>query len=136
MSLYSYALDAEKGEAEKHGHHQHGDQQRAPGSLGGPDGEHDGQTTADQDRGVGGAECGIDRFAGRTEISEVLKAVDQIGAKQSAEEHDFGAEEDPHAEVGGVALLLLGGEVVEQRRIVSFTVDGDRAIVQREPPLF
>ena len=49
--------------------------------------------------------------------SEVPSAVDQVGAEQAAEEHDFGGEEDPHAQVGGIALLLLGGEVVQERGI-------------------
>ena len=50
---------------------------------------------------------------------------DQVGAEQSAEEHDFGGEEDPHAETGGVALLLLGGEVMQEGRVsgVSFAVN-------------
>ena len=50
---------------------------------------------------------------------KVPAAVNQIGAEQAAEEHDFGGQEDPHAEAGGVALLLLGGEVVQQCRVVS-----------------
>ena len=39
-------------------------------------------------------------------------AVDQIGGKQSAEEHDFRQQEEPHAEVGGVVLLRHGLEMM------------------------
>ena len=50
------------------------------------------------------------------------KAVDQVGAEQTAEEHDFGGEEDPHAETGGVALLLFGREVMQQCGVVQVLV--------------
>jgi hypothetical protein len=75
--------------------------------LRGPDGENHGQAAADEDGGVGGAESAL-MEAGGGEISEVPAAVDQVGAEQAAEEHDFGGEEDPHAEAGGIALLLFG----------------------------
>ena len=51
--------------------------------------------------------------------AEVPATVDQVGAEQAAEEHDFGGEEDPHAEAGRVALLLFGGEVVQECGIVG-----------------
>src|ERR1019366_3272008 len=59
---------------------------------------------------------------------------------QAAADEDGGvgaAESSVDGRAGGVALLLLGGEVVQQGRIgaVSLAVNGRRAIVQREPPL-
>src|SRR5689334_25064566 len=108
------ALNAKECKAEEHRQDQHYDQQAATGGLRGPDREDDGQAAADQNGGVGRAERGVDRLAGGSEVAEVHAAVDQVRTKQSAEEHDFGGKEDPHAEVRGVALLLLGGEVMQQ----------------------
>ena len=138
------AFDAEEGDAEEHRQDQHRNQERSTRGLGCPDGEHHGQAAADQNGGVSAAEPGIDRLAGGCEITEVPTAIDQVGAEQAPEEHDFGGEEDPHAEAGGIALLPLGGEVVQERRVVSavsVTVNAAlngscRAIGQREPPLY
>src|SRR5579863_4976727 len=88
------AFDAEKGKAEEHGQDEHGDHEHAPCGLGSPNGKDDGQAAADEDSGVGSAQRGINRFAGGCEISEVPAAINQIGAKQAAEKHDFSAEED------------------------------------------
>src|SRR5271165_6294786 len=132
-------FDAEEGASEDHGEREHGEQKAAARSLCGPDGEHDGQAAADEDGGVGAAESSVNGRAGGGEVSEVPSAVDQVGAEQAAEKHDLGREEDPHAEVGGVALLLFGGEVVQESGIVSFSVSltGNRccwAIRHWEPP--
>jgi hypothetical protein len=108
------ALDAEEGEAEKHGQDEAANHQGAPSGLSAPNGEHHGQAAADEDRRVRGAKAGLNRGAGGSEISKVQAAVNQIGAEQSAEEHDFGSQEDPHTEAGGIALLLRFGEVVQQ----------------------
>src|ERR1019366_7170515 len=131
------SFDTEEDASEKHGEREHGEEKPATRRLRGPDGEHDGHAAADEDGGVGAAESSVDGRAGGGEISEVPTAINQVGAEQAAEEHNFGGEEDPHAEAGGVALLLFGGEVVQQGRIgaVSLAVNGRRAIVQREPPL-
>ena len=102
------ALDAEEGETEQHGDDEADNQQRAARGLRGPDGEHYGQAAADEHGGVGGAERHVDGFAGGGEVSEIPAAVNQVGAEQAAEEHDFGGEEDPHAQAGGIALLLRG----------------------------
>ena len=50
-----------------------------------------------------------------TKAVVVERAVHQVGAEQAAEEHDFGQQEHPHAEGGGLPLLLHVGEVVLQR---------------------
>src|SRR5258708_3844621 len=105
-------FDAEKGETEKHGGGKAGDQEDSASSLRRPHGEHNGQTAANEDRGVGCAEGHVDGFAGGSEVCEVPVAVNQIRAKQSPEEHDFGREENPHAQAGGITLLLLIGGVV------------------------
>src|SRR5271155_1099155 len=115
-------LDTEEGKTEKHGDPEHGDQQGSAGGLSGPDGEDHGQTTADEYGGIGGAERSVDGFAGGGEVSEVPPAVNQVGAEQAAKKHDFGGEEDPHAQAGGVALLLRLGEVVQQARVIGFAV--------------
>src|SRR3974390_477899 len=131
------ALDTEKSDAEKHGEDKHCQEQRAARCLRRPYGENDSQAAADQNGRVGSAESSVDRLAGGGKIAEVPSAINQIGAEEAAEEHDFGSEKDPHAEVGGILLLLRGGKVVQERRVmaVSFTVNGSGTIVQREPPL-
>jgi hypothetical protein len=45
-------------------------------------------------------------------VAEVPRAIDQVSAEQAAEEHDFCGEKGPHAQAGGIALLLLGGEMM------------------------
>src|ERR1700679_456861 len=53
------ALNAEESAAENQREDEAGDQKRATGGLGSPDGEYDGQAAADENRGVGGAERGV-----------------------------------------------------------------------------
>ena len=48
----------------------------------------------------------------RDEGRVVPVAIDQVGGEEAAEEHDFGEQEEPHGEVGGVDLLAHGFEVV------------------------
>ena len=52
-------------------------------------------------------------------------AVEHVGQEQAAEEHDFGDEEQPHAERGGFVLLPQRIEVVLQVRMVM----GVRAVI-------
>ncbi len=112
------AFDAEEDETEQHGDDEAANQQRAARGLCGPDSEDYGQAAADQHCSIGGAVGHVDGFAGGGEVSKVQAAVDQVSAEQAAEEHDFSGEEDPHAQAGGVALLLRLGEVVQERRVV------------------
>jgi hypothetical protein len=46
----------------------------------------------------------------RTRVVPV--AVEQVGEEHAAEEHDFGQQEEPHAEAAGLALLLFRLEVM------------------------
>src|SRR5580700_3178202 len=106
------AFDAKEHDAEQHGDDETNNQQRAARSLRGPDGKDYRQTAADQYRGIGRAQAHVDRLAGRGEVSKIQAAVDQVRAEQAAEKHDFRGEEDPHAQAGGIPLLLRLGEVV------------------------
>src|ERR1700677_2832365 len=134
------SLNAEEGETEEHGDGEADEQEGAASGLRGPDGEDYGQAAADEHGSVGGAETHIDAFAGGSEVSEVPAAVNQVSAEQTAEKHDFGGEENPHAQAGGVALLLRLGEVVQESGVVRLAVSvfaktGCEVIGQRGPPL-
>ena len=63
-------------------------------------------------RGVGGAPANLQLVRGLDEGWVVPVAIDQVGGKEPAEEHDFGQQEEPHGEVGGIALLRVGFEVM------------------------
>src|ERR1700733_6435790 len=140
-------FNAQKDEAEKHGNHEHADQERAAGGLRRPDGKDNGQTAADEYAGVGGAEVHIDCLPARREVAEIPPAVNQVAAEQAPEKHDFRRQEHPHAETGCIALLLRCGEVVQQSwivRNVSLAVmvvnrgkgAGAGVILQRGPPRY
>jgi hypothetical protein len=116
------AFNPEKSEAEEHSQDEAADHQLTIGNLRSPDREDDGQAAADQDSGIGGAESGVDGLAGSAEISEIPETIDQVRAEQPPEKHNFGGEEDPHAKIGGVTLLLFGGEVMQQSRAVDVVV--------------
>jgi len=111
-------FDTEKDEAEKHGDREHADEQSSTRRLRGPDGEDDGQAAADEYSRVGCAERCINRFAGRPEVSEIPPPVNQVGAEKATKKHDFRAEEDPHSQTGGIALLLRFSKVMQQCGIV------------------
>jgi hypothetical protein len=122
LLLILNALDSKEYQSEKHREHEHEKHDGALRSLGSPDCEHDGQTAADQDGGVNSAEPDGDRCTGSGKVSEVLAPINQVRAEQSTEEHDFGSQEDPHAKIGSVLLLLFSGEVMEQRRAMDVVV--------------
>src|ERR1700728_450189 len=132
------ALDAQECEPEEHRDHEAADQQPATSRLRSPNRKNNRQTTADEDSGVCGAKRSIDRLAGGAEISEIPPAINQIGAEQTAEEHDFSAQENPHSETGGIALLLRIGEVMQQlRMMLLFVMQANQGTIgQWEPPLF
>src|ERR1035437_11137022 len=88
------ALDAQECEPEEHGDHEAPDQETATSRLRSPNRKNNSQTTADEDRGVRGTKRSADRLAGGAEISKVPPAINQIGAEQTAEEHDFSGQED------------------------------------------
>ena len=64
-------FDTEKDETEQHRDYEPANQQSAAGRLRSPDGENHGQTAADEDSGIGGAESGVNGLAGGAEIPEV-----------------------------------------------------------------
>src|SRR5579862_2623791 len=83
------------------------------------------------------AEHGVDRLAGRSEISKVPVAVNQIRAEHAAKKHHLGGQKNPHAQAGGVALLFRFGEMMQEFRMVLFFLmktHNCAAIGQREPP--
>ena len=45
------------------------------------------------------------------------RPVDHVGRDQAAEEHDLGGQEDPHAQVRRVVLLLQVVELVHEDRL-------------------
>ena len=140
--LVFFAFDAEEDAAEEHGDDEAANQQRPAGGLRGPNGKYDGQAAANEHGGVGGAKGCVDGFAGGAEVAEVPETIDQISAEHAAEEHDFGREENPHAQAGGIALLTLGGKVMPQREAIrrmfaavnAAVCDNRLAIGQRGPP--
>ena len=57
----------------------------------------------------------VELVAGGGEGRLVLRAVDRVGQKQAAEEHDLGGQKEPHAQFVGFVLLLQIVELVRQR---------------------
>ena len=56
-------------------------------------------------------------IAGRGEGGRILVAIDRVGQKQPAKEHDLSDEKNPHAQRAGFALLLHVLEMVLQRAV-------------------
>ncbi|MGB8912387.1 MAG: hypothetical protein WCC85_08945, partial [Candidatus Sulfotelmatobacter sp.] len=113
-----FAFDTKESEAEKHGDRQHADQQGSTRGLRGPNRENDGQTAANKYGRVGCTKRRINRFAGRSEVSEVPLPVYQVSTEQPAKEHDFSSKKDPHSQTGSIALLLLLSKVMQESGIV------------------
>src|SRR5271157_3198704 len=89
------SLDAKEDESKNDGKNQVAQQHGTLGVLGRVDRQNHGQAAADQDSRVGSTQAESQGLAGGAKFGEVLEAVDQIGAEQSTEEHDFGGEENP-----------------------------------------
>src|SRR5450759_1850862 len=142
-------LDHQEGHAEQYGNDEVADKNFAAACLCCFHRQHNRNRTHDQHRGDKGSHLDAELLASGGEGVEVVEAVNEVGAEHAAEEHDFRHQEQPHAQRGGVLLLLSVGEVVEQRRIVSLVCHrrnfgrrlacrsaGNRlAILQREPPV-
>src|ERR1700758_4525030 len=79
-------------------------------------------------------------MAPRHECRVVPVAVNQVGAEQPTEEHDLGQQEEPHAERGGLLLLLQIREVVPQIwrmfvfRLLLLGMSCDRLAIQQFAP--
>src|SRR6266852_4047449 len=128
-------LDAQKDETQKDGSDEPEDEGHALANLGGTNRQNHGQAGADEYHRVYRAEFNVQLLTGGTEVHKILVAVNQVSAEHAAEEHDFLGEEYPHAQAGGIFLLLLGREVVQERRVlVRVFVDGGWTSVQRGPP--
>jgi hypothetical protein len=61
-------------------------------------------------------------IAGADEGRRILRAVERVGEKHAAEEHDLRHEKDPHAERARLALLLHVFEMVLQPRVMMHRV--------------
>ena len=105
-------LDAKEGEAQDERDHQAQHQRALLFHLGGPHAHGHGEAGSDEDGGVRGAPEDIELVRCLDERRIVPVAVDEVGGKEAAEEHDFGEQEEPHGEVGGVTLLRVGFEVM------------------------
>src|SRR5579872_957621 len=128
------AFNSKKRQAENERQDEQDDYQAAFSQLCGADAEGDGQAAADQNNRVGRAQVDVEAAAAGGKFVVVPDAINQVGAEHAAEEHDFRAKEQPHAEGGGVALLLDGREVMTEFRTVLVLLDRDRAIAQATPP--
>ncbi len=95
------------------------DQERHEGipfsHLGGAHRQRHGQAAANQHGGVDGADGDVQHVASRLETGQVEVAIDGVAREEPAEEHHLGGEENPHAEAGGLVLLLQVLELVRQR---------------------
>ncbi len=94
------------------------DQRAAVAGLRRADGKRHGETAAEQDGGVGRAEAHIENVAAALERGEVEPAIDGVGGKQAAEEHDFSDQEKPDAEEVGFLLLLEVLELVREAGVM------------------
>src|ERR1041385_3839461 len=128
-------LNSQEGQSEDQREQQHFDLELAIAELGGTNRHGHGQATADQDRGVKGANPEVQAAAGGGKFRKEPTPVNQISTKHAAEEHDFCAQEPPHAKRGRVALLLFVGKVVSQLRAVFVfnLFDEQRTIAQASP---
>src|SRR6266568_3361388 len=94
-----------------------------------------GQAAANENRGIERSNRKIQTAAAGGELRKILEPVNQIGAEHAAEKHDFGAQKPPHAERGGIALLLFVGKVMAQfrTRFVLGVFRDQRTIAQASP---
>ena len=68
-----------------------------------------------QDGGIGGADDRVQAAGCDREDLRIPVRDRRLDGEHAAEEHDFGDQEDPHPEGGGVFLLLVGIELHAQR---------------------
>jgi len=99
-------FDAEEDAAQKQSEDKEEGNKLFLSHLSGPHGHRHGQAAADEHDGIESAEFQIQSAAGFGEHRRVRVAVDGVGKEEAAEEQDFGGQKDPHAERGGILLLL------------------------------
>ena len=80
--------------------------------------QHHGEAAADQHAGVDRADGDVHEMAGGREGVRVHISIDGVASEHAAEEHDFGHQEDPHAQRGGFQLLRAVVEMMPQVRLV------------------
>src|SRR5690242_9971791 len=110
------SLDAKEGAAQDDGRQQVKDQQFLLAGLCGIYRQNNCEAAANQHRGINRAESNAKALAGGCKVVEVGQAIDEIGAKHTAEKHDLGHQEEPHSEAGRVLLLLRIGKMMPQLR--------------------
>src|SRR5207244_4684589 len=74
------------------------------------------QAARNENECVGCAQCHFTESATLREGGWILRSIHGVAGKQPPKEHDFGDEEDPHAERGGIMLLCEVFELVRERR--------------------
>ena len=119
-------LDAKERQAEDVGQHQHQHQQLALAHLSRPHANRHAETRGNEDDRVGRPERDAELVRSRHERVVVPVAVQQVREEHAAEEHDFGQEEQPHAEASRLALLFLRLEmmtVLRQHEMFVVLVD-------------
>src|SRR5580692_10362001 len=122
-------LDAEERHAQEQGPNQPENDAAALAELRGPHRHHHGEAAAQKHNGVGRADVDIEAATGDREDIGILGAVYAVRQKHAAEEHDFGDEEDPHAERRSVPLLRGGIELLAERKRLFFAM-------QLQPPRY
>ena len=138
------ALDDQEGEAEQNGNDEVSGEQLAFAGFGGFYCQDYRYRTNNQDGRIDGTHRDAELLAAGGEGVKVLQAIDEIGAEHAAEEHDFRHQKQPHAERGGIFLLLRVRKVVEKGWVMAFVIHcrnlcrlagAHLTIVQREPPV-
>src|ERR1700732_3523830 len=120
VSPFEGELDKQKGRAKQHRQYQKRDNRRlALARLRRVNRQRHRQAAADQHSRVGGSEGHIKEMAALNERFQMQSAMDDVRHENAAEEHDFGGQEDPHAEASSIVLLLLGLELMHQGRRMS-----------------
>ena len=99
-------LHAEKDRPEQDRQRQENDQPAAVADLRGMHRERHRHAAADQHRGIERADDVIEVMARLGERPGELHPIDRVGGEEPTEEQHFGDEEGPHAEPGGLRLLL------------------------------
>src|SRR5579863_4920555 len=126
-----HRFDAQENPAKDH----RGDQKQDEGAtipgLSGPHRERHGETAAEQDDSIRGAQPNIQNVAAALKRGEIEPAINGVGGKQPAEEHDFGDQENPDSQGVGVLLLLQILKLVRQSGVLRVRF----GVSHQQPPL-
>src|SRR6266702_2597256 len=105
-------LDAKEDQAQQGGDDKEEDEKTLLPDLGCPDSHRHKEARSNQHSSIERPERDAELVGSCNEGLVVPVAVEQVGEEQATEEHDFGQQEEPHAEGSGFALLLLRLEVM------------------------